>query len=80
MCWFQKSNIRDLQLRSWKSRAQQNYRAAKPKEKTQGKEKLKLIWINQVYGWKEWYLGSKKMFFFLNLDFRTGGTKMFILT
>ena len=29
ICWFQKSNIGDLQLRSWKSRAQQNYRAAR---------------------------------------------------
>ena len=33
-------------------------------KKTRDKEKLKLIWINQVYGWKEWHLGSKKMFFF----------------
>ena len=37
-------------------------------EKTRGKEKLKLIWINQVYGWQKWYLGSKEMFFFVNLD------------
>ena len=33
-----------------------------------GKEKRKRIWINEVYGWKEWYLRSNKMFFFLNLD------------
>ena len=26
-------------------------------------KKRKLIGINQVYGWKEWYLGSKKIFF-----------------
>ena len=37
-------------------------------EKTWGKEKLKLIWINQVYGWQKWYLGRKEMFFFVNLD------------
>ena len=31
ICWFQKSNTGDLQLRSWKSRAQQDYRVAREK-------------------------------------------------
>ena len=53
---------------------QQDYRTTRKK---QGKEKGELIWINQFYGWKEWYLGSKKMFFFLNLDL---SCIMFILT
>ena len=76
-CWFQKSNIGDLQLRSWnRSRAT---RLQGWQEKAQGKEKLKLIWTNQLYGWKEWYSGSKKIFSFWIWTYRTGGTKMFIL-
>ena len=35
-----KSNIGDLQLRSWKSRAQQNYRAAKKNPEVRKSENL----------------------------------------
>ena len=66
ICRFQKSNIGDLQLRNWKSRAQQYFRTAT--KKPLGKEELKLVWKNQLDGLKELYLGSKKMFLLLNLD------------
>ena len=37
MCWFQKSNIGDLQQRSWKNKAQQGYRAARKKSEVRKK-------------------------------------------
>ena len=64
-CSFQKSNIGDLHLTQLEEEPGNKITGL---VKTWGEETLKLIWINQVNGWKEWYVESKEMFFFLNLD------------
>ena len=73
LCLFQKSNIGDLQLRTWKKRRHQDYKTSR-----YGKTKT---YFNKPSNWLKRMTVRDQENVFLSLiwTYRTGGIKMFIL-
>ena len=78
MYWFQKSNIGDLQLGCWQSKGQQDYSAGRKKPEV--RKKIKTYLGNPSLWLKRMTLREQENVFLLIWTYRTGHTKMFILT